>query len=114
MYRLYAAYALGALSVAASIAGCNARATTEPTEAGQGSAHARPRARVEELTINGNNGQVHFAGDAISVANGELRINGVPYGRVHRHAVIRYVVIGNSKALYVDEVLRRPAATAIE
>jgi hypothetical protein len=59
-------------------------------------------------TFTGNSGLLHVDGDTIEARNGELRVNGIPYGRVTDASVIKYTARGNNKTVTVNGVPREP------
>lgn len=47
-------------------------------------------------------------GDTIEARNGELMVNGVPYGNVDDTSIVKYVASGKKKTLTVNGVPRHP------
>lgn len=61
-----------------------------------------------ELTFTANSGRHTVNDDVVEVKSGVLEVNGIPYGKVSDKSVIKYIVYGNKKAIYIDGKLREP------
>lgn len=63
-----------------------------------------------EASFTGQDGRHTVNGDVIEIRQGQLTVNGTPYGTVKPESSIRYRVQGNKKTLAVDgkdRLLRR-------
>jgi len=61
-----------------------------------------------EATVSGQNGVITVNGDKVEIKDGRLSVNGIPYGTVGAHSVVKYTVNGKVKKLFVDGVERKP------
>ncbi len=61
-----------------------------------------------QASVTGQNGLIVINGDRVEVKDGKLFLNGVSYGRVGKHSVVKYTVKGNVKQLFVDGIARNP------
>lgn len=61
-----------------------------------------------EAVISGRQGTISLNGDRVEVRDGKLMWNGVSYGTVGKHSVVKYTVDGSVKKLFVDGVERLP------
>lgn len=61
-------------------------------------------------SMTGKNGIITINGDTVQVDNGKLTVNGLFYGMVDQHAVIRYNVHNGIKKLFVDNTERTPVS----
>jgi hypothetical protein len=61
-----------------------------------------------QAVITGQHGTIALNGDRVEVKDGRLTWNGVPYGTVGKNSVVKYIVNGSVKKLFVDEIERQP------
>ncbi|MGX2040794.1 hypothetical protein ACWJKU_11785 [Methylocaldum sp. MU1018] len=61
-----------------------------------------------QAVITGQRGTVALNGDRIEVKDGRLTWNGVPHGTVGKNSVVKYIVNGTVKKLFVDGIERLP------
>jgi|GEM_PF-1709631 len=61
-----------------------------------------------QAVITGQHGIIALNGDQVEVKDGRLTWNGVPHGTVGKNSVVKYVVNGSVKKLFVDGVERQP------
>ena len=105
---------IGAAFLGAAIAGCEAAESTQGGMMNNGNvghvgvvASSVTSSRSEGV-VSGENSRMSIAGDVVEVRHGEVRVNGISYGKVPSGSRVRYSVEGQKRQLFVDDEERGP------
>jgi hypothetical protein len=79
-------------------------------EDGSSSSSVRWHDGVGEVVMRGQAGVSDLNGEKVELKDGVVYVNGQSFGKVPKHAEVRYVVSGTSRTLYVDGKARTPLA----